>query len=189
MLPIESISVGFGGKSVLSKLSATEKTLELKFRNDAQTFLIHLVQKILPRCPLKYKLTRAISSLSSTKIKIMKPEFLNKRFNSLVLFLHVHCWISSTAVDSTEKQYNVLIKNADFLTEAKKFSIIDDRVDASFARIFDSSNTFDVESIVRLILILSHGNARVETGFSESDDILLPNMLTEILFLKKGRLL
>ena len=109
----------------------------------------------------------------------MKPEGLKKRFNSLILLLHDHRWISSVAADNAEKQYNNLIKNADFLTEAKKFSIIDDRVDTFYARILDSSHTVDLESIVRLVLILSHGNGRVESGFSINDDILLPNMLAE----------
>ena len=30
-------------------------------------------------------------------------------------------------------------------------------------------------------MIISHGNARVESGFSINDDILLPNMLEEII--------
>ena len=78
-----------------------------------------------------------------------------------------------------DKQYSNLINNADFLTGAKKFSIIGDRVDTFYARILDSSHTVDLESIVRLVLVLSHGNARVESGFSINDDILLPNMLAE----------
>ena len=28
-------------------------------------------------------------------------------------------------------------------------------------------------------MVLSHGNARVESGFSINDDMLLPNMLSE----------
>ena len=39
-----------------------------------------------------------------TDISVMKPEVLKKRFNSLVLLLHDHCWISSVAADNAEKQ-------------------------------------------------------------------------------------
>ena len=95
------------------------------------------------------------------------------------LLLDIFRWISSVAADNAEKQYNNLIKDADFLTEAKTFSIIDDRVDTFYACILDSSHTVDLENIVRLVLILSHGNARVESGFSINDDILPPNMLAE----------
>ena len=110
LLPIESINVGFGAKSVLQILTTTEKTMQHHFRKDVHIYLISLVQKIFQRCPLKYKLTRAISSLAPTDISVMKPEVLKKRFNSLVLLLHDHCWISSVAVDNAEKQYNNLIK-------------------------------------------------------------------------------
>ena len=40
-------------------------------------------------------------------------------------------------------------------------------------------HTFDLENIVRLVPILSHGNARLESGFFIDNDILLPNMLAE----------
>ena len=102
-----------------------------------------------------------------------------KRFNSFVLFLHGECWISIIEAEKAEKQYKSLIKNADFLLEAKKFNINDDRVDNFYYKIFDSSNSIDLESVVRLILMLSHGNARVEAGFPIDANILSPNMLEE----------
>lgn len=55
-----------------------------------------------------------------------------------------------------EKHYN-----ADFLTEAKKLSINDDRADVFFTWILDSSNMIDLENTVRLVLILSHGNPKI----------------------------
>ena len=109
----------------------------------------------------------------------MKPAALKKRFNCLVLSLHGEHWISIVAAEKAEKQYKSLIKNSDFLSEAKKFNINDDRVDNFYSKIFDSSNTIDLENVVKLILILSHGNARVEAGFSINADILSPNMLEE----------
>ena len=49
---------------------------------------------------------------------------------------------------------------------------------------FYCSNTFDFENIVRLVLILSNGNSRAESGFSIIDNILLSNMLTEIIVIQ-----
>ena len=107
----------------------------------------------------------------------MKAEVLKNRFNLPVLFLHDYCWISTAAAYNAEKQYNTLIKNADFLTEAKKFSINDDRVGAFYPRIFDSRNTVDLENIVKLVLIFSYVNAKVELGFSIKDIVFSSNML------------
>ena len=110
LLTIESINFGLGAKSVFRNLATTEKTMERQFREDVQIYLISLVQKIFQRCPLKYKLTRVISSLAPTDISVMKPKVLKKRFNSLVLLLHDHRWILSVASDNAEKQYNNLKK-------------------------------------------------------------------------------
>ena len=87
--------------------------------------------------------------------------------------------ISSIAAEKAEKQYNQLINNSNFLEEASKFNINDDRVNEFYSRILDSSVTLDLENVVRLVLILSHGNARVESGFSINNDILSENMLEE----------
>ena len=103
LLPIESISAGFGAKSVLRNITTAEKAMEHQFRKDVQIYLISLVQKIFQGCPFKYKLTRAISSLPPTDISVMKSEVLKKSFNSLVLKLHDHRWISSLAADNAEK--------------------------------------------------------------------------------------
>ena len=46
-------------------------------------------------------------------------------------------------------------------------------------KILVSASTLDLENIVGIVMILSHGNARVESGFSINDDMLLPNMLSE----------
>ena len=88
-------------------------------------------------------------------------------------------WISNSAAEKAEKQYLVLIQNKDFIKAAGKFDIIKDRVDDFWMKILDSASTLDLENIVRIVMILSHGNARVESGFSINDDMLLPNMLSE----------
>ena len=78
-----------------------------------------------------------------------------------------------------------LIKHVDFLSETKKLNVNDDRVDIFYSKIFDSSNTIDSENVVRLILILSHGNVRVEAGFSINTDILSLNMLEKSIFTQR----
>ena len=179
LIPLDSINIGFGAKSVLRKLSTLEKTLERSFRKGTRATLIHLIQKLFEKCPLKFKMTRAISCLSPTEISSLKPEILKERFNLLVQLFHVDRIISSIAAEKVEKQYNQLTSNSDFLEEALKFNISDDRVDEFYSRILDSSVTLDLENVVRLVLILSHGNARVESGFSINNDILSEDMLEE----------
>ena len=73
-----------------------------------------------------------------------------------------------------------LISNKNFQNEAKKYDIINDKVDEFYERFLDSPTYVDLKYIVYLVTILSHGNAaRVESGFSINADILQVNMLEE----------
>ena len=79
LLPLHEIDVGLGAKSVLKKLKAVDKPEERKFCANAQIFLIEMTKKISECSPLKYKLTKGISSLCPTSICSLKPEFMKKK--------------------------------------------------------------------------------------------------------------
>ena len=179
LLPRESINVGFAAKAILRKLTTTEKTLERTMRQNVQNFIIRLLEKIVERGPLMYKFTRSISSLSPLEITVVKTSSLISHFNDLVTELYDDKWLTILQAENAEKQYKELVNNNDFLSEAKKFDIMNDRVDEFYSRILDSSKTTELERVVRFVNIISHGNARVEGGFSINDDILLPNMAEE----------
>ena len=87
LLPLHEIDVGLDAKSVLNKLKTVDKPEERKFRANAQIFLIEMTKKICERSPLKYKMTKRISSLCPTQICSLKPEFVKKK-NFL-------CWLST----------------------------------------------------------------------------------------------
>ena len=132
--------------------------MERAFRSDVRNFLACLLGKLFDRCPLQYPLTRAISSLSPIEIKRLTEGTLKKRFNTLVTILNESGWISNSSAEKAEKQYLVLIQNKDFIKAAGKFDIIKDRVDDFWMKILDSASTLDLENIVRIVMILSHGN-------------------------------
>ena len=75
------------------------------------------------------------------------------------------------------RQYNSLIENKGFMEEAKKFSIQDDRLDDFYPQIFDSNVLIGLENVVQIVLILSHSNAFVESGFSVNGGIMVENIL------------
>ena len=65
-----------------------------------------------------------------------------------------------------QKSNTKLLDNKDFLLESTRFNINKDQVDVFYSCILDSSSTMDLEKVMKLILIISQGNARVESGFS-----------------------
>ena len=52
-----------------------------------------------------------------------------------------------------EKQYKDLLKNQDFLKEAKKLDMKEDRVDVFYSRVL-GSESIDLEKVLRIILCL-----------------------------------
>ena len=69
--------------------------------------------------------------------------------------------MTTTQADKAEKQYSELIVNKDLLAEAEKFDINNDRV-VFWSKILKSDSTIDLENIVRIVLLLSHGNAMIK---------------------------
>ena len=177
LLPLEAIEIGFSAKVVIRSLKSTQKSLERDFRKNVQKFVIKVVQKILERSPLKYKLTRSMASLSPIEMSSINHKILAAWFESLVTELHQSSWITSLEAERAERQYKELLENKDAMKEMKLFEM-KDRVDTFLSKILGRESP-DLTKVVRIILIMSHGNASVESGFSVNGDIILPNMLEE----------
>ena len=75
--------------------------------------------------------------------------------------------------DKSKKEYKNLLLDNGFLKAAKDFSI-SDRVDGCSKQHFKNDSVF--HKSLKLILILSHGNGRVEGGFSINESIILNGM-------------
>ena len=115
--------------------------------------------------------------LSPVEIASRNDNTLEKRFTKLLEILCEHRWMSTAEAEKAQKQYSCLLSNNCFKGKAAKFDIYSDRVDDFWAEVLDSASTVDLENVVWLILIISHGNARVESGFSINEEILAPNQL------------
>ena len=60
-----------------------------------------IVEKLREHPPLKYKLTRAISS-SPTQISTLSEAIIRKRFNTLMELIVESKWVSSITADKAE---------------------------------------------------------------------------------------
>ena len=76
--------------------------------------------------------------------------------------------------DRAEESYKKLIESGDVKKKCQKFDPSKDRLDDFFLPLL--KNHAELRAVVLMALILSHGNARVESGFSINDDVLQVNM-------------
>ena len=177
LLPSSSVEVGFATNGVLKKLGTLQGTKERQFKKCATIFLSNLLSKLSERSPVKYSLTLYLSSLSPTQICSISDELLNKRFKKLLETLFDSLLISAKVADRAKVQYVKFTGNKKVMEKMNQFDIIKDRADEFYMNLFSGVPHFpELEEVVKLCVILSHGNARVESDFSINKLIMDVNM-------------
>lgn len=158
-----------------SSLSDLER---MKFRMQCTEFLSATVVKLLERCPVKYGIVRAISCLVPSTIA-NNQTLAEKRMTDLVQTLYETNHISAVTADTAKSQFAALMVDAKskFREHFAQFNRSKDRLDKFYVNLIGSSPEYaDLLSVIRSILILSHGNAAVESGFSINSDFLVDNL-------------
>ena len=175
---VGNVRVGSAAALFYKKAKTTHAIEVRKFKTNARNFLVHLVKKLKERSPLWYKFSLYISSLSPTQIAAESYDFLTDLFSKLCLHL-VECnWISSLCTMRAETSYKSLIKRNDVRERMKAFTL-DLRIDTLYMELLKTH--IELRKVVKIVLILSHGNARVEAGVSINEDMLSENMSEEAL--------
>ena len=75
------------------------------------------------------------------------------------------------------REFKELTSKHEFIVQSKEFNLKEEGVDEFYYRVIGNKSDFiALFMVVKPILILSHGNACVEAGFSVNNDLLLPNL-------------
>lgn len=122
---------------------------------------------------LKLPLTRASSCLSSSDIHSL-----------MQLREWSHSWNCCTKIGTSTRIQQTLQKanfkscwNSSILYKPGKRFDFNDRLDQFYFEIIGSQQKFAaLWDVIKIVLVLSHGNARVEAEFSINKDILCPNL-------------
>ena len=176
LLPESSVGIGFGAKNTIRQVKSTMQALEIrKFRTSAKRMIVEMLKKNFERSPLKYPLTLYLSSLSPFQINTVEDKLLIRRFEKLLESLVAAGWITSTSADGAATQYKQFIDDDNVIASMKSFTT-EERIDDLYMTLLENLKFPDLEDVVKIVLIMSHGNARVESGFSINEQILLPNL-------------
>ena len=114
-----------------------------------------------------------MSCLSPYQIVSYKDKFLINLFSKLCLLLNEPGWITTLNANRAEASYKLFITNADVKNQTIEFNM-DERLDVFYMSCL--SRHVELRKVVKLVMILSHGNARVESGFSANEEMLVENM-------------
>ena len=180
-LPLKNLKIGIETLEKVKKSKCSPKD-ELNFSSDCLTFCQSIVSKLQEKSPLKYSFTKYLQSLS--------PQFINssqtnasKYFKQALLHLKNLGWLNIQELDDIHDQYENLIEHAD---AREIFQSFDHRADVSVENIFhqlcaSNENYAKLWPVLEKLLVISHGQASVERGFSANKQALQVNMQKETL--------
>nr|CAD7569480.1 unnamed protein product [Timema californicum] len=175
LLNAKYVDLGYATREAIRKTKGVSEKEILLFRQDCKTCLQKLCAKLLERSPLKYKLTKAISFLDPA-VAVLKST-RGERLKSTLEIVLANNWITGVAADLVDRQFNSVCSQPDFLEKMNAFSKQHDRLDTLWMSIIPSNDDNQkLVSFLRLILILSHGNASLERGFSINRECIVENL-------------
>ena len=141
-------------------------------------FLAATTKKIMQRIPLKYSVIRAISCFVPSRV-VSSRTLSEKRMAELAQLLYERNHFTSVVSDCAKVQFSTLCAKAagDLRNSFESYSRQDTRLDAFYFSITgDKSDFAELWSVVKCVLVLSHGNANVESGFSVNGEMLMENL-------------
>lgn len=166
--------IGTAAKNALGGVAEQSK---LGFRNECQEFLKKIALKIAERSPLKYKLMRGLSALSPLNIQAMDKDEIDMmcdRFDICTDELFKSQRLTASKADICRRQYRAFVSKGKRFGDFTRDSC---RVDQAWStEIGGRAEYNELWSVVKLFLIMSHGNASVEEGFSLNKGMLVENL-------------
>ena len=155
---------------------------KIQFRRECLDFFIVVVHKLQEWCPLKYKLTRAVSLLNPNLI-YSNTQLAKKR---MLTILHEIKLIGVSSSDPADLQFQEFCILATGTPEFKNFDFYKERMGNYYVTILGEKPKFkELFNVVKLACILSHRNATVESGFSINSDVLVEDLLEKSVFAQR----
>ena len=176
------VDIGVAATKALNagKLADNEK---MAFRMECLEFLCAMVSKIVERRPLKYEIVRSISCFVPSTIATSQVT-AERRMKKLVEVLYEAGHISAITADKSKEQFTALCSKAsnDLNAKFSGFVRAEHRLDKFYYDLIGNDVEFsELFAVLQIVLILSHGNASVESGFSINKQFLVENLHEESL--------
>lgn len=188
------VDVGFAADQVLRQAPSSVSDLQkMVFRTGCCKFLAAMTAKLLERCPLKYGLVRYLNCLAPKRLAT-SPEECSKAFKEVLKSLLTKRHFSANQCDEAGRQFSnfcdevVKQRPSEFMNfaEAGCSGKDADRLDELFAHHMATNSDYAVAwKVIKFCLILSHGQAFVESGFSVNKDMIVENQLEESLVARR----
>ena len=174
---IKTIDVGFiADRELKAKFKSkvvSDRDL-VQFRMQYRDGLINLVNKIKDKTPITYSIVRNLSCLAPNHIIHFE---CSSQFKTILHHLVEAGRVNSKECDELFDQYCEFTREAEHLAEFKNFKKNNDRLDSLYYSTLGQDSRYSkLWDIIKKLLMLSHGQAPVERGFSINKDVSVENL-------------
>jgi len=153
---------------------------EHEFLMNCKSFMVRATEKLLEKSPLKYRLVRSMRCLDPQIIAGPLNKSV-KMFERLILCLIDAKRVTPTESDNLKREYQQFVQtkvqcHPQILLQFRNYDkVSDQRVDSLFAEHLKESNFKKLWQLFKCLLVLSHGQAGVERGFSVNSEMMSTN--------------
>ena len=179
----KKVAIGFAANDILKKLKLSEAKV-IEFKTECRTFYATAAKKIIERSPLSRAIVRNMVCLNPKTVSTEDCSALIKKFEIILSKLVALNRLGTDACDDLIKEYKSFIKfvkrehKEEFGEYALKNSL---RLDKFLQKFMNTEDFIKLWNLVKSLLILSHGQASVERGFSINKDTLKTNLTEKTL--------
>lgn len=175
VLPITDVNIGFAARRSLNESKASD-TVKLNFKKECLSFLQKMTLKLIERNPLRFKLVRGISCLSPNIISSSSSSCVQRIEIALDRFVDCNQMTAVTA-DKVKSEFCKFIASPHVKKAMSEFKHESERLDVFYSSLLDKNTNYqNLFMFIKNVLIMSHGNAAVESGFSINKAVLIENM-------------
>jgi len=187
VLIYSKVDIGFSANKLLKEVVSGKKVTDrevMEFRMETRSFLQAVMKQLLLKSPLKYTLTKNLSALDPRRLADAAGRETNKtRFRGVITKLVEAGRFPEGDADGALMQYVAFIDNVAMKCRAEfeSFDTNIGRIDSLFySHMAASSSSYNkLWVVVHQLLLLSHGQASVERGFSINRQVEAENIVGE----------
>mgnify|MGYP003471112127 FL=1 len=182
------INVGFSASKLLLAKELSDKQ-KYTFRAECRSFLIAVLKKLLDKSPLKYPLVKNMSWLDPRLMLSQKDK--TNGVTKLTRVLRILCEtgrIHESKCDTIISEYGKFLDDivSNDSQSFRSFVPSKNRLDKlMYSTLADRKEFSELWAVVQILLLLSHGQATVERGFSVNKNVTTENLSKESLIAQR----
>ena len=179
-LHYKKVDIGYSAENAVKKLVQGKKVSELgekKFRESAKAFIVTILSRLLNKSPLQYSLVRNMMCLDPRRMASKQEDCTEKMKRVLNTLVQANR-LPEDDCDVIRQQYRKYLEEVVAAERARfsDFKPTASRIDTLLYQTMACNTDFpQLWKVVQQLLLLSHGQATVERGFSINRQIEVEN--------------